>query len=520
MQTSQHYSNIFNTIVTNIIQTPRPNPNQNHQNSFKHAPDNYSPQLLKKMEDFHAWGDIIRRVSPETFSARMILSKTANSTPPLFSSNRAYRIKQFIAEIDTTTPKIRSELIGHFCKFKQTYWAFSKLARIWKIRRTPVRIQTDLYMNELDANHPTTFQLVNTSGIYLFSLQNLARIIVDAITHQSGMFLEPLPIKNPYTNDVLAKSDLFNIYFAMHHNHIRIHEFFEKFFKCEFNIYEFRRKHETELRDYAIEQYAKTASTSELSQDISDMLMLHKMTNRIRVAPGFPKPELVKTMRPFLKLYLLERYSFSSMMRKYASKQVNLELRKFADKNPDYGMRIPMQFVPPPNFNPFSPNHHYIATQPAFVTSTEPHNSYCESRYSTTHVYDDNTFEYYVEQGDSLNTYEVREDSPMPALVPVQEPEPSPVIQTNPYQTERIQEHALAILSRLGRASSASTINNHNSIIINQLVNNYISNVGGEQEPDNYDDEVINNSPYEHEQDDSDMEIDNEYEDDGEDSVS
>jgi len=528
MQT-QEYATIYETIVTKIIQTPDPNgcqyalpryQNPRYQNPFKFMPSDYSPELLKKMEDSNMWGNIFGHVSQETLTARLILNKIAKNRTPLFSSNRIYRIKQFIAELDSgfMSPKIRNELIAHFCKFKQTYWAFTKLAKIWKIRKTPVRIQTDLYMNELDPTHPSTFQLVHTNGIYLFSLQNLARIIVDAITNQSGMFLEPLHIKNPYTNNVLSKSDLFNIYFAMHHNHIRIHELFEKFFKCEFNIYEFRRKHETELRDFAIEQYSKTASTSELAQDVSDMLMLHKMTNQIRVAHGYPQSELVKTMRPFLKLYLLERYSFSSMTRKYAGRQVNLELRQFSEKNPDYGMRIPMHS--PTNFNPFSQNNQSITRQTAFVTTTKQYKTYCESRYLTTHVYDDTTFENYVEMGDSLKTYDGPDED---EGVPI--PSPSPVAyQEQSYQNERIQEHALAILSRLGRAPnaiSARNINTHSPspVIINQILNNYISNVSPPQEQEQEDEEVINNPPYE--QDDSDMDLDNEYDDeDGEDSVS
>jgi len=528
MLLSQQYATIFETVISRIIKTPDPNdrgqyapPKYHNQNPCEFANYQTSCPLTYTMQNvFNEWGNVIGHIPPETLAARMIINKIANNKTPLFSLNRTHSIKQIIAELDGgfMTPKIRSELINHFCKFKQTYWAFSKLARIWKMRHTPVRIQTDLYMNELDTNHPSTFQLVNTSGIYLFSLQNLTRIIVDAITHQSGMFLEPLPIKNPYTNNVLTKSDLFNIYFTAQTQHMKIHEFFEKFFKCEFNIYEFRRKHETELRDFAIEQYAKTASISELMQDVSDMLMLHKMTNRIRIAPGFPQSELVKTMRPFLKLYLQERYSFSSMTRKYAGKQVGMELKQFAEKNPNYGMRMPMQFVPPLNFNPFLPDQQYIAKQSEFVTSTDSYKSYCESKYLTTHVYDDNTFENYVEQGDSLNTYDVLEDSPMPALVPVQEP--PTILQINSYQTERIQEHTLAILSRLGRSASSMPRNNQNTVIINQLVNNYISNAVVDQD-NNFDDEVINNSPYEHDQDDSDMEIDNEYEDDdGEDSVS
>ena len=237
------------------------------------------------------------------------------------------------------SPKIREELINHFCQFKRTYWAFTRFARIWKVRKTPVRIQTDLYMNELDLSNPNTYSLVHPDGIYLFSLQNIARIIVDAITHQSGMFVAPLPIKNPYTNNLLFKCDLFNIYLSLRYHHIRIHEMLERFYRCEFNIFEFQRKYETELRDYAIEQYAKTASTGELAQDIDDMIRLHRMNHRIVISPGFPQKNLVDTMRPFLKTYLLKRYSFSSTTRKYSSKKLEQDLRQFSEKNPLYGRR-------------------------------------------------------------------------------------------------------------------------------------------------------------------------------------
>jgi len=243
------------------------------------------------------------------------------------------------------------------------------------------------------------------------------------------------------------------------------------------------------------------------------MLMLHKMTNRIRISQGYPPSELVKTMRPFLKLYLLERYSFSSMTRKYAGKQVSMELRQFADKNPNFGTRIPIQFVPPLNYNPFSPNQQYIAKSGSFVTATESYKNYCESRYLTTHVYDDNTFENYVETGDSLQTYNGQEEpEEYPRLIPI--PEPEPEMASN-WQSERIQEHALAILSRLGRTPSAIATRNVNPVVMNQMFNNYISNV---EEPNNDDEEIINTSPYD--QEESEMELDNEYDDDGEDSVS
>jgi hypothetical protein len=359
------------------------------------------------MEEIKAWQDMVEHVSPDTYTARVLLYMMCKRPIPLFSSNNTFRIKQLIQELDNrfSSPKIREELVNHFCKFKQTYWAFTKLARIWKIRHTPTRIQTDLYMNELDQTNPKTFKLIHPNGLYLFSLQNLMRIIVDAITHQSGMFVEPLTIKNPYTNGLLSKCDLFNIYFSLRHNNIRVHEMLEKFFRCEFNAFEFRRKHETELRDIAIDQYAKTASISELAQDVDDMLRIHKFTKRIKITQGFPQKILVETMRPFLRIYLLERYSFSSMTRKYSTAQLDIMLKQFIEKNPNYGKRMPVEFIAPPDSNPFSPTQQHIKTETKYYTETVSHASYCKSKYMETHIYDEDTFDRYIENGDSLDTY-------------------------------------------------------------------------------------------------------------------
>ena len=523
---------MFVSITNRIIQKFDPNEsryilpkyhNPNYVNPFQINKTDFHQELWGKMEEIKAWQDMVGHVSPDTYTARVLLYIMCKRPIPLFSSNNTFRIKQLIQELENkfSSPKIREELVNHFCKFKQTYWAFTKLARIWKIRRTPTRIQTDLYMNELDPKNSRTFQLVHPNGIYLFSLQNLARIIVDAITHQSGMFVEPLTIKNPYTNGLLSKCDLFNIYFSLRNNNIRVHEMLEKFFRCEFNAFEFRRKHETELRDIAIEQYAKTASISELAQDVDDMLRMHKMTKIIKIAQGFPQKILVETMRPFLIIYLLERYSFSSMTRKYSTKKLDVMLKQFIEKNPNYGKRMPVEFVAPPDSNPFSPTPQHVKTETKYITETVSYANYCKSKYMETHIYDEDTFDRYIENGDSLDgtylqldTYmeplrdpqsqydegnnsevEWTDDSP-PSPVYTFTPSPSTPSRINqinivsnlqlnsaalyeetPRTVEQIQENTRAILSRLGRIGVSATVEIQNNIYINDnIINNSIFN--------------------------------------------
>jgi hypothetical protein len=257
---------------------------------------------------------------------------------------------------------------------------------------------------------------LNPGGIYYFSLSNLSRIIVDSITHQQGMFVEPLIAKNPYTNYPFSKADLFNIYFRMKFRNIKMPDFFEKYFLCEFNIYEFRFKYETELRDNAIRQYVRTTVSADLYYDVGEMLSFHKMTKIIKVDPEFSKHSLANTMRPYLELYFLERYSFSSMTRKYSSRKLKFELKRFAITNPLYGKRI----LPPPITNSSAePNvwtTPFQITTPIFCeakprsveqfyTRSRGMGQYCGSHYMKTHIYDESIFGAYVDQGDVFETY-------------------------------------------------------------------------------------------------------------------
>jgi len=323
------------------IGVKRPHQLSTTQFNIRHI-ESFSKERKKEMNELRIWANLRKRLSPDEITAHLLLCKLAKTPVPVFANFNSWYLKQFLQTIDNAfiTPQIREEFVRIYCKLKQTYSAFLKLARVWKIRKLPIRIQTDLYMNELTVDHPSTFQLVSAGGIYLFSLSNLSRIIVDAITHQSEMFVEPLPTKNPYTNELLSKSDLFNVYLCLRERHFKIHEMMEKFYQCEFNVFEFRRKHETELRDFAIKRHAATGGVSELSQDVSDMLIAHRMTKQINISARFPKKDLVETMRPFLYLYLLERYSFSSVTRNYSSKKLSVALKKFAENNPMYGRRI------------------------------------------------------------------------------------------------------------------------------------------------------------------------------------
>lgn len=353
-----------------------------------------------RLDDSTVWSRLRRQVSPEEYIARTLIYATTKKHIPIFSSANEFRIKTVIATL--TNPIIPKNVLEKFifiyAKFQRTYQALNHFARMWRIRRTPVRIQTDLYMTELDPNSPNNYTLVNENGIYYFSLNNLTRIIVDAITHQQGMFAEPLIAKNPYTNEPIKKVDLFNIYLCAKEQHLKISPFFEKFFNCEFNVYEFRRRHETELRENSIRQYVKTTSISELYHDVNDMLSDHRMSKLIKPDKEYPKQKFVEIMRPFLELYFLEKYSFSSMTRSYSSKKLKTMLRRFVVNNPMYGRRIVVGS---------GPSAAIFASLPPkrFHEKAKYQEEYCKTYYMSSHIYDECIFDRYLEDGDAFESY-------------------------------------------------------------------------------------------------------------------
>jgi hypothetical protein len=314
----------------------------------------------------------------------------------------------------------------------------------------------------------------------------------------------------------------------------------ERFFRCEFNIFEFHRKYVTELRDFGIEQYVKNANTNDLAQDLDDMLRVHKMTNKIIIYPGFPKKQLVDTMRPMLRLYLLERYSFSSVTRKYSAKQLNLELRKFNKKNPLYGGQINTD-----------------TNESTYITDTNPYSSYCVSKYMQTHIYNEDTFEKYIETGDNIETYleapsNTFEDEDEGTTAIFNEifndyyvlinnnatatttttanatTTVSATMNTNEGDTaedtpdqqrsNQIQENGLAILERIGLMNRQMAFNRNIELINNFITQNVTTENQNDADAEEEEEEVINNTEEEEESVSSEFDWDD-Y-DDEEDSVS
>lgn len=238
------------------------------------------------------------------------------------------------------------DLFHHIQKINN---GFVKLARLFKYRRAHIHNTCDLvtipFSNTL-LSFPTTFlrkgrstsiwSVLQNGSLYFFNRRDLIQILNSALGHAPNFFAEPLYCKNPYNNVIFTVADLYNMYFFIRCGDVKISSLIHEFHACNFQLELFKNENEYQIREYAIKNFVANGCCDELHEHIIDMLeenIPKKMPHN-----DFPKENLVKVMRPFLKLYLCSQWI------PYHKKKYSVRLHKhlfcFYRMYPTYGRRI------------------------------------------------------------------------------------------------------------------------------------------------------------------------------------
>ena len=130
----------------------------------------------------------------------------------------------------------KNEILLFFSKAQRAYFAFSRLANIYKHKKATIKMNVDLYMNELNPNKKNVITILQSDSKYLFLGSDLVKIINSSLLNSSYFFAEPLQPKNPFNNIPFNKSTLCNIYFHIKDNCIINPNLFHLFFKANFQI--------------------------------------------------------------------------------------------------------------------------------------------------------------------------------------------------------------------------------------------------------------------------------------------
>jgi hypothetical protein len=236
--------------------------------------------------------------------------------------------------------------LNDFSKIQRVYFALSKFVKMYKYKKSSVKINTDLYMNELDETMKNVFVLYENGAKYYFSVSDLVNIMNSSLSHTYNFFSEPLKPKNPYNNLPLSKSTLYNIYFFMRRSSFIMPQLFEQYFICNFDIKLFKTENECLIRDFSIKRYIYSSNYDTLYDNVLIMIedlkkQYRKYKHFMNIDEQFPQRKLVDIMRPYLHLYYLSKYYVSGTEKKNESmSKLMTKFDLFVRFNPQFGRKI------------------------------------------------------------------------------------------------------------------------------------------------------------------------------------
>lgn len=264
----------------------------------------------------------------------------SNNEMKNFAQKKYFYLNDFMNNI-FISKNIKNAFMDYFQKAQRTYFALAKVANIYKYKKATVKINVDLYLNELNPKNKNVITIIQKGSKYLFVGSDLVKIINASLLNSSHFFAEPLHPKNPFNNIPFDHATLYNIYFHIKHNCVNNSILFHLFFKVNFDIDKFLYENESFIRDEAIKNYAKNTPSSVLQHDLKSMLFVnHRYTKKLFIHDDIPIDTLIDIFRPYLYLYYLHRYSVKGTEKKVNSYfTLKYKLRDFVEYNPLFGRK-------------------------------------------------------------------------------------------------------------------------------------------------------------------------------------
>lgn len=229
-----------------------------------------------------------------------------------------------------------------FSRAQRHYFSIVRFARLWKIRRSPVRIQRDLCGNELILHSANCMVVYQTDSLYYFSVSDLINICKNALLHSVHPFVAaPICPKNPYTNVDFSKAILYAIYWRIRRSDYNMPIILQLYYNTFFNERQFLYAHESVIRDFYIKDMLKMSDEMVLQPYVKRMLQDFYTEAPFCFHTDFPPKKLHEIMSPFLRLYFLYKYSIASSDEKFqAYFIIKHKLRKMYEFNPTLGRLI------------------------------------------------------------------------------------------------------------------------------------------------------------------------------------
>lgn len=238
-----------------------------------------------------------------------------------------------------------SHIINIYNKAKFIKNSFKKLIQIWKLKKCiKYDNQCDLYFNPLsDLKHYLKVNIIQNNTLYSFRISDIINLWVTALTTSENLFCKPTELKNPFTNLIFKKHNLYILYFSIYYSSFNVPEVIYRFFKCNMTIELYMLTYYPIMKEYAIDTFFESSTISEQYEFIYNMIT--QMNDD--VDPNYPnsnfffipenpsynrKKYYIRQLKHILKYYLRGSYSCNPLRKRVAFDRY-LTLTRLYDKN-------------------------------------------------------------------------------------------------------------------------------------------------------------------------------------------
>ena len=259
------------------------------------------------------------------------------------SPGKFENLNTFVVENEFFTDKQKKVYMELFAIAQKHYYSFSKLARIWKIRKFGYyNNDVDLCLKPLDSfPESQKITLIHFEKKYVFRLTDLMNIWIRALTKNDGFSPSPRYPFNPYINRPFRKHHLYNIFLKLMDSHFIIPNLIQSFFKLNMNLTKFELQNYPILKDYAIDYYLKESDANTLFLDVIHMIETFKIELQYAYIdtrlPDDTAKEVVMIMKPYLRDFFIGLLSCNTLKKELSRSSALNGLRCFFQRFPLFG---------------------------------------------------------------------------------------------------------------------------------------------------------------------------------------
>ena len=242
-------------------------------------------------------------------------------------------------------PCQREVLLSRFSKAQRIYMRLSTAARTRKVARARVAgAEHDMFLRPLaDLPRTATTEIYDDDSrtIYKFRLSDLLRLIKAALCTAPDFFVDPQPVRNPYTGRPFTTAQLYTLYGRIRQSAYEIPTVFHMYRAGGFSTRCLVDRAEAFIREEAIDA-VRGAHDDQRTRYVVRMLRdYHDDLQGLAIHPRFPNTELLVTFGRFLPTYLRTTLSMHPDLQTRSKLRLQTELSRFVASHPMYGRPMP-----------------------------------------------------------------------------------------------------------------------------------------------------------------------------------